>query len=128
MNLETILSGLDKVKRVGTNRYMACCVAHDDKNPSLSLTERDGKILVYCFAGCSQESVIASLRAQGLWFKPTPQERAIRKREEYRKRAEHHRLVLMIAQADRKAGRKHSETGRRQIRESLDFLAGVKRD
>lgn len=43
------------------------CPAHNDENPSLSVTERDGRILVHCHAGCSQESVIKALRARGLW-------------------------------------------------------------
>ncbi len=47
--------------------WKACCPAHDDHNPSLSITERDGKILVHCHAGCSQESVISALKKLGLW-------------------------------------------------------------
>ncbi len=30
------------------------CPAHDDRHPSLSITERDGKLLVHCHAGCDQ--------------------------------------------------------------------------
>jgi len=43
------------------------CPAHDDISPSLSITERDGKVLVHCFSGCSQEKVIQALRKLGLW-------------------------------------------------------------
>lgn len=44
------------------------CPAHDDSSPSLSVTQtRDGRILVHCFAGCSQIEVIQALRAMGLW-------------------------------------------------------------
>ena len=47
---------------------MACCPAHDDSEPSLSIRDADdGKLLVHCHAGCNQESVIAALRARGLW-------------------------------------------------------------
>jgi hypothetical protein len=28
------------------------CPAHNDKYPSLSITESDGKILIHCFRGC----------------------------------------------------------------------------
>ena len=42
--------------------YMVRCPAHDDQNPSLSLNNStDGKLLVHCFAGCSQESVLRAL-------------------------------------------------------------------
>ncbi len=44
------------------------CPAHDDSDPSLWLRQADdGKILLHCFAGCSQDSVIGALRDQGLW-------------------------------------------------------------
>ncbi len=45
--------------------YSACCPAHDDSNPSLSISEGiDGKILLKCFAGCSIEDVCACLSIQ----------------------------------------------------------------
>lgn len=50
----------------------ARCPAHDDKNPSLSVSERDGVTLAKCHAGCSQEAVIDALRGRGLWPEATP--------------------------------------------------------
>lgn len=47
--------------------WAARCPAHEDRNPSLSITFRDGKILLHCHAGCSQDDVIAALRDRGLW-------------------------------------------------------------
>lgn len=42
--------------------WMACCPAHKDRNPSLSVSEgNDGRVLLNCFAGCSTESVLAAL-------------------------------------------------------------------
>jgi hypothetical protein len=46
---------------------MARCPAHEDRDPSLKISEDSGKVLVHCHAGCSQEAVIDALRAQGLW-------------------------------------------------------------
>ena len=51
------------------NKWMTHCPAHDDQHPSLSITERNGRVLVKCFAGCEQEKVIESLRERGLWGK-----------------------------------------------------------
>jgi putative DNA primase/helicase len=49
--------------------YMACCPAHKDRNPSLSLRDSsDGRVLVYCHAGCPQALVIAALIRLGLWL------------------------------------------------------------
>jgi putative DNA primase/helicase len=48
--------------------WTARCPAHDDRTPSLSLTDtKDGKLLVRCHAGCDQKDVIAGLRGRGLW-------------------------------------------------------------
>lgn len=46
---------------------VVCCPAHDDQNPSLSITEKDGRVLVNCFAGCEQDVVIEALKARGAW-------------------------------------------------------------
>src|SRR5260370_12374008 len=56
MNLEAILDRLPGVRRNG-NGWMALCPAHADTNPSLSINEGKGKILLKCFAGCTTEAV-----------------------------------------------------------------------
>ena len=62
MSAEILLSKLDKVKRTGAGRWVACCPAHADKGPSLSLRETDdGRVLVYCFAGCSAVDILAAV-------------------------------------------------------------------
>ena len=43
------------------------CPAHDDQNPSLSITLKGGKVLFKCHAGCSQEAVLAALAERDLW-------------------------------------------------------------
>lgn len=66
-NLDLILNGLDKVRKSGSG-WVACCPAHDDKNPSLSISEgRQGVVLVNCRSGCAQADVIQALRDRGLW-------------------------------------------------------------
>jgi hypothetical protein len=48
--------------------YVARCPAHDDRKPSLSISDGgDGKVLVHCHAGCDQEQVVTALRRLGLW-------------------------------------------------------------
>jgi hypothetical protein len=52
-------------KRNGAG-WMARCPAHEDRTPSLSITEGDGgKVLVKCFGGCPTENVLS---AAGLTF------------------------------------------------------------
>ena len=48
--------------------WAARCPAHDDRRPSLSIRDAaDGKLLVHCFAGCTQAQVISALQDRGLW-------------------------------------------------------------
>ena len=47
--------------------YVCECPAHVDLRPSLSVTSRDGRVLVHCHAGCAQSAVIGALRREGLW-------------------------------------------------------------
>lgn len=49
--------------------FLVRCPAHDDRNPSCSITEHSGKLLVHCHAGCDQHSIISALRDRGLWPK-----------------------------------------------------------
>ena len=43
------------------HKGMACCPAHDDRTPSLSLQLGEKAILFHCFAGCTNEEVLAAL-------------------------------------------------------------------
>jgi hypothetical protein len=59
---EALLSRLEKVRRTGPGRWIACCPAHDDKTPSLSIRELgDGRTLVHCFGGCAVADVLAAV-------------------------------------------------------------------
>jgi hypothetical protein len=61
VTLEQISHQCDKVQWRGKDGFTACCVAHNDRNPSMSVTERDGKLLVHCHAGCPQDAVLDAL-------------------------------------------------------------------
>jgi hypothetical protein len=66
-NLEALIRGLN-ARQSGNGSWMAHCPVHDDKNPSLSISQSaDGTLLLHCFAGCGQGAVIEALRARGLW-------------------------------------------------------------
>ncbi len=65
MTAETMAKALGG-RKVGQG-WTARCPAHDDREPSLSIRDADGKVLVRCHAGCDQREVIAALKARGLW-------------------------------------------------------------
>lgn len=56
------LASLLKARRAGRMKWVARCPAHDDRSPSLSISEgHGGRILLKCFAGCSTEAVLEKL-------------------------------------------------------------------
>jgi putative DNA primase/helicase len=63
--LEKVLAALSasgcRCKRSGDG-YQAQCPAHEDRNPSLSISvAADGKVLLKCHVGCSFESIVSAL-------------------------------------------------------------------
>ena len=58
--IDILLSRLQKVRPAGNNRWTACCPAHDDKTPSLTVTQARDKVLIHCFSGCLPDEVIAA--------------------------------------------------------------------
>lgn len=71
----TKLSSLEEAaRRICENRGgkwsgtkgMACCPAHDDRTPSLSVSIGQKAILFHCFAGCDQQSVLSALASEGV--------------------------------------------------------------
>ncbi|MDB4633115.1 CHC2 zinc finger domain-containing protein [bacterium] len=60
--IDAVLARLKKLKRRSENSWTACCPAHDDRNPSLSVSVGDdGRVLLNCFSGCSSDAVRAAL-------------------------------------------------------------------
>jgi len=65
-NVDVLLDRLEGVRPAGPNSWMARCPAHEDRDPSLSVSVKEGRILIHCFAGCSADAV---LEAVGLTWK-----------------------------------------------------------
>ncbi len=65
-NVDLLLGRLEGVRPAGPRSWVARCPAHEDRDPSLSVTLRDGRLLIHCFAGCAPEAV---LEAVGLTWK-----------------------------------------------------------
>lgn len=61
-HVQRLLSRLRRVKRT-PNGWKACCPAHHDRMPSLSIgIGDDGRLLLHCFSGCSPEAVVSAIR------------------------------------------------------------------
>lgn len=62
MSVEDFISRLDKVKSSGRGNWTACCPAHEDRHPSMTIREADdGRVLVHCFAGCSVDEIVGAV-------------------------------------------------------------------
>lgn len=60
--IDKLLNALTKVKRTGRDSWMACCPAHDDKSPSMTITQTaEGIVLLHCFAGCPTDEVLGAI-------------------------------------------------------------------
>lgn len=90
--INALLERLDKVKERGEGSWIACCPAHEDKTPSLSIRETsDGTILVHDFAGCSPVDILSAV---GLELKDLfPKERR------YQSLKKRHRKMSQYTQA-----------------------------
>jgi putative DNA primase/helicase len=53
--------------KCGTSKTDVHCPAHNSDKANFSVSEKNGKILVHCQAGCFQAQVIEALKARNLW-------------------------------------------------------------
>lgn len=60
MNLDDLLGRLEGVRRAGDG-YSARCPAHEDRSPSLSVTQGDDRILLFCHAECDTQAVVTAM-------------------------------------------------------------------
>ncbi len=69
--LASVLERLDH-PAPSAHGYVACCPAHEDRNPSLSIDETaDGVVLIHCHAGCTCKEILASLGLRDADLFPT---------------------------------------------------------
>lgn len=60
--IDSLLSQLRKVRRTAPGEWVACCPAHEDRNPSMTVKDcGDGRILCHCFAGCSIDEITGAI-------------------------------------------------------------------
>ena len=81
-SLYDFLALLRGVKQARDGQYLALCPGHHDTEPSLSVREADGKVLLKCFAGCEPTDILKplNLELKDLFLnshKSKPEQRAI---------------------------------------------------
>lgn len=61
MKIDDFLGLLKGVTPTGSGTWLACCPAHGDEHPSMSVKAEGGKILVHCHVGCTASDVVAAM-------------------------------------------------------------------
>lgn len=63
MTAAALLSRLDRVRKTGPDRWVACCPTHDSTSKSsLAIRELpDGRVLLHDFGGCDVEAVLGAV-------------------------------------------------------------------
>jgi len=55
-------AALVQAQRTGAGRWKACCAAHNDRSPSLSIREGENDhVTLFCRAGCSLDAILSAL-------------------------------------------------------------------
>jgi hypothetical protein len=134
MSVEILLNQLEKVRKTGASKWLACCPSHDDNDPSLSVTELpDGRILVYCFTGCSASAVVESVGLSLADLYPdggikdhmyggTPGHRKHQIKQA--EKIESAKLMLKICDSDRAKGKRLSQSDLAAEREAFLLVRG----
>ena len=107
MNAQDVLDRLEKVTG-SKGKWMACCPAHQNKSPSLAVTEADDRVLVHCFSGCDTQDVTAAigLNVADLFYnKLTGAEMTERKRQRFEEVLKSERIQVAIINAVEKVER-----------------------
>ena len=129
------LSLLTDVKDRGNGNYLACCPAHEDKSPSLSVkVDTDGTVLVHCFGGCSAQQIVESvgLELKDL-FPPNLDKHSFRKSQKPRYNYKdllfilaHESLVVFIAANDLKQGKALSDVDQQRLEQACGRIQRIK--
>ena len=123
MSTNDLLSRLDKVRRTGQGRWLACCPVHDDKIPSLSIRETmDERVLIHCFAGCTVHEIVSAVGLDISDLFPPRTERQFIKGErrpfpaaDILRTIAFESTLVVIAAADLLAGNPFNETNRARL-------------
>ena len=103
------MNAVDIIRLLGGRMHgsygLARCPAHEDRNPSLSISDgTGGRTLVKCHGGCDQRRVIDALRRLGAWPERaddppllTEAERERRRRQEAERERERARRDAFVA-------------------------------
>ena len=107
MRTEEILDRLQKVKSCGSGKWKACCPAHEDKSPSLSIKQTDeGNTLIKCWSGCFTADIVESIGLQmnDLFYESSAIDKSDYKKKQLIRDLKNSQLFIAIYDATALAG------------------------
>ncbi len=83
MKIDQFLTLLEASRPIGLGKFQGPCPGHNDRHPSLNITEGDRAILLKCWAGCSVEEICQALglHVRDLFYDTYCNPREIRRRQ-----------------------------------------------
>ncbi|MFK5949325.1 MAG: CHC2 zinc finger domain-containing protein [Methylococcales bacterium] len=133
-DIDRVIAVLDKVKKTGENKWLACCPAHNDKSPSLAIKCIDGKILIHCFGGCSAQEIVESIGLTLADLMPDrPDYKKGSKPPKFNKyelfdRAFFESLILYTAIKQIFNNKPLSNTDRQRVEQAMEIIFDIKRE
>jgi hypothetical protein len=125
VSAQQLIDRLEYVRSTGKDKWTARCPAHEDRDPSLSISEApDGRVLVKCFGGCGALDVLTAVGLEWSVLFPPDQER-FRPVHSRRKDEAHERTVIAICDADRAAGKRLSKADKARELEAWKRIGGA---
>ena len=61
MNLHSVVNYFSNPKRLSSSSYQVSCPCHNDKENSLTISEKGDKILMHCHAGCDTRDIVSAV-------------------------------------------------------------------
>ncbi len=121
MIADALLSRLDGVRATGQDQWVALCPSHLDRTPSLSIAEKDDRVLIHCHAGCDVNEVVGAVGLKITDLFPPRQDRGkpVKRRPDYRGMwllSKHAFWVLVIATSNLEQNKPLNETDMESVR------------
>ena len=112
---------------------MARCPAHQDRTPSLSVSQADdGRILMHCFAGCHIADVTAAIGFEVKDLFPAADREYYRTMPEWKSRRYQEalireRMIISMAKSDIEKGLELSAADMQRVKKAVEFIRKFRR-
>jgi len=119
MRAQKLLDRLEFYRPTGKSTFLGICPAHNDRSPSLRITQcDDSRVLIHCYAGCGASDILDSLGLK--WSDLFPDSENYSQHWSVKKKEQEtiEEWVLKLAESDLKAGKRLSEKQKELVKQA----------